>query len=100
MDKNFRLFADCVQSLRAAEREWESNPTPFNNRIVRDLQGKVDAWLRWVSEQKSISPSDLPPFIRARKGEKKVGTVSNDVLQQLYENHSAEEVEEFMKTYH
>lgn len=45
MIRNFKLFSDCVTSLRTAEKEYESNPTPRNKAIMTALQNKVDVWL-------------------------------------------------------
>ena len=64
MIRSLKLFADCVESLRTAEKKYEEEPTPFNKAIVESLQKKVDGWIVWVRQQKDSHHSLANPSSR------------------------------------
>ena len=99
MIKNLKLFAACVESLRKAEKEYEKNDTPFNLNILRLMQNKVDGWLRWIQRQQDEElAKNVPPFINRRPSSKFNDILSENIVEQLMESHTEEEVEEFTRS--
>lgn len=97
MIRNLKLFAACVDSMRTAEKEYQKNPTPFNDNVMKQLQEKVDAWLKWIHGQEDAELARrVPPFLG--KVSKSYGGYANqDIISRLKENHTKEEIEEFIK---
>lgn len=94
-----KLFAACVQSLRTAEKEAELNNSDFYRNIVRSLQFKVDRWLEWIHDkERGVGTTALPPFVYMSKSTNKDVMLREEVMQQLKENHSDEEMAQFMAT--
>ena len=94
-----KLFAACVQSLRTAEKEAELNNSDFYRNIVRSLQFKVDRWLEWIHDkERGVAATALPPFVYMSKSTNKGVMLREEVMQQLKENHSDEEMAQFMAT--
>lgn len=100
MIKSLRRFAGCVESLRMAEKEYEKNKTDAQKQIVRDLQEKVDAWLKWIREREDEElATSIPPFIRnrrVRKQEEGSLKISDELIQTLTANHTKEEIQKFL----
>lgn len=99
MIRSLKLFADCVESLRTAEKEYEKDPTAFNLNILKGMQNKVDGWIKWVREQQDAElAKSVPPFINRRPSTGSYqGVMSNDLMKQLMENHTPEEIEKYIK---
>lgn len=98
MIRSLKLFADCVESLRTAEKAYEEDPTAARRRIVTDLQNKVDAWIKWVrSQQDSELARKVPPFIGKTPLSGYKGVMNDDVMKHLIETHTPEEIERFTK---
>lgn len=100
MVKSLKLFADCVTSMRTAEKAFEESPTPRNKSIMEDLQRKVDAWLEWIGKQQDAElAKNTPPFIQQRRSANSQGrNISNDMMKQLSARHTPEEIENFIKS--
>jgi hypothetical protein len=99
MIRSLKLFADCVESLRTAEKKYEEEPTAFNLNIQKGMQNKVDGWIKWVREQQDVElTQNVPPFINRRPstGSYK-GVMSNDLMNQLMANHTPEEIERYTR---
>ena len=97
MIRSLKLFAFCVESLRAAEREAAANPTRFNDNIVKSMQNKVDGWLDWIhTADDAALARDVPPFIGKPRKTGYQG-VSVNIKEQLKANHTPEEIERFTK---
>ena len=97
--RDMKLFAACVQSLRTAEKEAELNNSDFYRNIVRSLQFKVDRWLEWIHDkERGVGTTALPPFVYMSKPTNKGVMLREEVMQQLKENHSDEEMAQFMAT--
>lgn len=103
MIKAMRRFADCVESLRMAEKDYEKNETPAGKQIIKELQEKVDAWLKWIREKENEElAASIPPFIRytqpkgSGNGEP---VISNEIILSLTRNHSKEEIERFLESF-
>lgn len=99
MIRSLKLFADCVESLRTAEKKYEEEPTAFNLNILKGMQNKVDGWIKWVREQQDVElTQNVPPFINRRPstGNYK-GVMSNDLMNQLMANHTPEEIERYTR---
>lgn len=98
MVRSLKLFAQCVESMRTAEKEYEKNPTPFNKSVMDDLRNKVDGWISWVhSQEDSGLAKNVPPFIGKTKQSSITGGVPKDMYDRLVASHSPEEVEKFNK---
>ena len=97
MDRDARLFFQCVESMRTAEREYEKNPTDFNRGVMADMQNRCDGWLKWFHERERGKTKDaLPPFIgRVPQGSAKV-ELSNDTVNYLLKTHTQEEIDRFV----
>lgn len=97
MNRAFKLFAACVESLRTAEKEYEMNPTEFNRNIVSNMQNKVDGWLVWINgKEGNETTNTVPPFVGKIRNSGN-HNINNDIMKRLMENHTAEEIEEFKK---
>ena len=99
MDRNFKLFLGCVESLRIAEKEYQKNSTPFNQNIVEGLQNKVDGWIVWFHEkEQGNTKAAFPPFIGGKTPYfSDMGGLSNDIKRQLLANHTPEEIEKYAR---
>lgn len=99
MIRSLKLFADCVESLRTAEKEYEKDPAAFNLNILKGMQNKVDGWIKWVREQQDTDlAKSVPPFINRRSSTGSYqGVMSNNQMKQLLENHTPEEIENYIK---
>lgn len=98
MIRSLKLFADCVESLRTAEKKYEEKPTPFNKAIVESLQKKVDGWIVSVRQQKDSNlAKNVPPFIGKPQQQILYGGLSKEIYDRLLENHTPEEVERYTK---
>ena len=99
--KNFMLFANCVRSLRTAEKEYEKENNGRNKAIVNDLQYKVDQWLEWVQKQEDGSTISAVPYYTGKSSpmsrQRGGGRINQDVIEQLSQNHSQEEIDELLK---
>ena len=98
MNRAFKLFAACVESMRTAEKEYEMNPTAFNKNVAMSLQNKVDGWLAWINEQQDVETTrDLPAFIANPRRHGYQGVIAGDIMEQLKKTHTPEEIEQFTK---
>lgn len=98
MIESLKLFASCVASMRKAEKVYQDDPTPFNRRVMEDLQSKVDGWLVWINKQDDEElVGNLPPFIPHKNTEWERSGLKNDILQILRKNHSQEEIDNFLE---
>lgn len=98
MIKSLKMFADCVESLRTAEKKYEEEPTPFNKNIVESLQEKVDGWIVWVRRQEDSSlAKDVPPFIGKIRQQQPQSGISQDMYNRLVANHTPEEIEKYTR---
>lgn len=96
MIRSLKMFAQCVESMRTAEKAYEANKTPANLRIVKDLQNKVDGWLSWVKSQPDAGlTNNVPPFIGKTRPQSAKGEISKDVYERLAASHTPEEMENF-----
>ncbi|MBR4275379.1 MAG: hypothetical protein IKQ32_00225 [Prevotella sp.] len=100
MEKDFKLFVGCVESMLAAEKECEKNPTPRNKKIHLNLRNKVEGWIQWVhNKEEGNTSSPLPPFIgkiKNSKGGNKPRNlpISEELYRQLRGTHTPEEISE------
>ena len=98
MVRSLKMFAQCVESMRTAEKEYEKNPTPFNKSVLKDLQNKVDGWIAWVHSQEDAGLArDVPPFIGKNRQQSGVTGIPKDIYDRLVASHTPEEVEKFNK---
>ena len=96
MIRSLKLFAACVESMRTAEKAYEDNPTPFNKGVLTDLKNKVDAWVQWINTRQDVElVRKVPPFVGKTPSTGYQGIVNNDIMQQLVETHTPEEIEKF-----
>ena len=85
--------------MRTAEKEYLSNSTPFNKRVMEDLQNKVDGWIKWVHEQQDEQlVRNVPSFIGRSYADGSRSVPNNDVAKRLMENHTPEEIEKFINS--
>ena len=85
MIRSLKLFADCVESLRTAEKKYEEEPTPFNKAIVEYLQKKVDGWIVWVRQQKDSNlAKNVPPFIGKPQQQILYGGLSKEMYDKFH----------------
>lgn len=100
MIRNFKLFSDCVTSLRTAEKAYDNNPSPRNKAIMTDLQSKVDDWLDWIKKQQDAELiKNNPPFIRQpQQSSSGRRELDQRMKQRLLKTHSPEEVERFLQS--
>lgn len=97
MIRSLKLFAACVDSMRTAEKEYQKNPTPFNDNVMKQLQEKVDAWLKWIQEKEDTELAKrIPPFLK-QTSRSFGGYAEQDIISRLRENHTEEEIERFIK---
>ena len=98
MIKNLKMFADCVESLRTAEKAYEEDKTADNKNVVIDLQNKVDGWIKWIRQQRDKElVKNVPPFINLHPPIVKYkGVISYDQMNQLLVNHTQEEIDNFI----
>jgi len=99
MIRSFKMFAQCVESMRTAENTYDKDSTAANKRIMTDLQNKVDGWLVWINSQEDAGlVRDVPPFIgKLSKAPRYQGGIAKDVYDRLVANHTPEEIERFEK---
>ncbi len=98
MDRNFKLFMQCVISLRTAEKEYEKESTAFNKNVMENVQNKVDGWIKWYHEkEEGNTDSSVPPFIgKTASSANYQGAISSDIIAKLKENHTPEEIDRFV----
>lgn len=97
MDRNFKLFMQCVESLRTAEKEYQKDSTAFNKNVMENLQNKVDGWIKWFHEKESGNTnSAVPPFIGKTASSGYQGVLSSDIMEKLKETHTPDEIDKFI----
>lgn len=98
MIRNLKLFSATVESMRTAEKEYMTKPTPANKNIMVDLQKKVDAWVKWIKSQEEAElVKNVPPFIRHPQSPNRK-EISPALQQQLLANHTPEEIDKFFRS--
>ncbi len=98
MIRSLKLFGACVESMRKAEKEYLTRPTPANKKIMVDLQNKVDAWVTWIHNQEETElGKSLPPFINKPQNPRRKGSINHNIMQQLSTNHTPDEIERFLQ---
>lgn len=97
MIRSLKLFAACVDSMRTAEKEYQKTPTPFNDNVMKQLQEKVDAWVKWIHEQEDAELARrVPPFLKQTKTSRSYeGSANLDMVSRLRENHTEEKLKDF-----
>lgn len=98
MIRSFKMFAQCVESMRTAEKAYDKDQTAANKRIMTDLQNKVDGWLVWINNQQDEGLArDVPPFIGRTRQQPRQGGINSDIMKHLMETHTPEEIEKYNK---